>query len=137
MSKPPSPRGGTPWMPVTAGTLTIIVGAVQLFLGLLIIGLGAELSERGLEGLGVVGLPFVFLGVLAIVGGIFAAVRRVWPVALIGAIAASVMPIVAILRDAILRSGSMRPGTIAFLVVLIACGVSAIVLTVTGRQDFK
>ena len=137
MSKSPSPQG-TPWMPVTAGTLSIIAGVIQVLVGLAIIGLGAELAERrGLEGLGVIGLPFLILGIVAIIGGVFSAVLRAWPMALIGAIAGAVMPIVALLRDAVARTSGMRAGTVVFLIVILICGVAAIVLTVAGRQDFK
>lgn len=135
MSKSPSPQAGTPWMPVTAGTLSIIVGAVQVLIGLLIIGLGAELSERGFEGLGVIGLPFVILGIVAIVGGIFAAVRKAWPLALSGAIAGAVSPVV--YTSLLIFGEPGRGGTLALMVVLLLAGVFAIALTALGRRDFK
>ncbi len=132
MSKSPSPQAGTPWMPVTAGTLSIVAGAVQIILGLLIIGAGAEVAERrGLEGLGIIGVPFLILGIVALIGGVFAAVRKGWPMALVGAIAGAIMPIVALFRD------HLRAGTVVFFAVILVCAVSAIVLTVTGRSDFK
>ena len=140
MSKSPTPQSpqGTPWMPVTAGTLSIIAGAVQVFFGLLIIGAGAELAQRrGFEGLGVIGLPFLILGIVAIVGGVFATLRKAWVMALIGAIASAVMPVAALLRDAIVRGLTVRMGTVVFLLVLLICGLSAVVLTAIGRRNFK
>ncbi len=134
MSKSPAPKSpqGSSWIPVTAGTLSIITGAIQVLFGLLIIGAAAELAERsGLEGRGVAGVMFLILGLVAIVGGIFAALRRAWPVALIGAIAGAIWPLVSLFRTA------LRPGAVVLLLVLMVCGLSAVILTVVGRRDFK
>ena len=134
MSKSPAPKSppGSPWMPVTAGTLSIITGAIQALFGLFIIGAAAELAERsGLEGRGIAGVMFLILGLVAIVGGVFAALRRAWLMALIGAIAGAVWPLVSLFRTA------FRPGAVVLLLILLICGLSAVVLTVVGRPDFK
>ena len=73
------------WKPTAAGILSIIGGAFILFRGL---GLGHVISATGTG----VGWPFgtasIVLGLIAIVGGIFAIRRRVWCLALTGAICA-------------------------------------------------
>ncbi len=66
------------WKPTAAGILTIIAGVSIILL-------------RGLMGLGYdwpLGIASIVLGLIAIVGGIFALRRRVWGLALAGAICA-------------------------------------------------
>lgn len=78
------------WMPKTAGILSIIAGAFGLLAGMGIGALGALISSLfDLPGLGgIIGFPIVILGIVAIIGGIFSLVRRVWGLALAGAICA-------------------------------------------------
>jgi hypothetical protein len=87
------------WKPTTAGILSIVAGAGELFGG---IGLGAASgligSILGMPGLGIaIGIPLIILGIVAIVGGVFALRRRVWGLALAGAICSLFMYFVAIL----------------------------------------
>jgi hypothetical protein len=80
------------WRPTAAGILTIIAGVALLIIGLVIVGFGAlipfgfMLWFGGL--LGMVGAPFIILGIIAIVGGIYALKRRIWGLALVGSICA-------------------------------------------------
>ena len=60
---------------------------------------------------GCIGIFFFILGVLAIVGGVFALRKKVWGLALTGAIA----------------------GTITFF----PCGIAAIIFTSLGRKEFS
>jgi hypothetical protein len=84
------------WKPTAAGILTIIAG----FLGLLIavalaVGLGIAGTLAGLIPgfpaagfLALIAVPGIILSIIAIVGGIYALRRRVWGLALAGAICA-------------------------------------------------
>jgi hypothetical protein len=100
------------WIPTTAGILSIVAGAMGLLFGIgLILGFGllAALvgwfagAIPGLLGglLAVLAIPWIVLGIVAIVGGTYALRRRVWGLALAGAICAlltsSVLGIVAII----------------------------------------
>lgn len=87
------------WMPTTAGILSIIAGAIGLLFGIgLTLGfglLGALVgwfagSIPGLLGglLAVLAIPWIILGIVAVVGGIYALRRRLWGLALAGAICA-------------------------------------------------
>lgn len=113
------------WKPVTAGVLSIVVGALCLALGLLLLLIGGTLSgvlaAIGLPNvlslipvpiLGIAAVPLLLLGVGAIVGGSCAVRRRMWPLALAGAICALFPPQLTIL------------------------GVLAIVFVVLGKDEF-
>jgi len=87
------------WKPTTAGILSIIAGAVELFCGVGVGSLGGLISSlTGIPGLGaVIGFPLIILGIVAIVGGVFSLRRRVWGLALAGAICSLFMSAVTIL----------------------------------------
>ena len=84
------------WKPTAAGVLTIIAGILGLLIGILLaVGLGiAGLIIGMIPGvpgvglLGLIGIPGIILSVVAIVGGIYALKRRLWGLALAGAICA-------------------------------------------------
>jgi|ETNmetMinimDraft_20_1059909.scaffolds.fasta_scaffold198232_1 hypothetical protein len=85
------------WKPTTAGILSIIAGTLSLiaciwclmFTYPMIYGLDlAEKWDEIAQILGVVGVVFINLGVISILGGIFALKRRLWGLALAGAICA-------------------------------------------------
>jgi len=84
-------------MPVTAGILSIVSGASAIIGGIIIATLFSVISGIGGPGLpsgearivawlGVLGIPLIILGIVAIVGGVFAIRRKVWGMALAGAI---------------------------------------------------
>jgi hypothetical protein len=83
------------WKPTTAGILGIIAGAIAVILGLVlavaggILGtiLGAFIPFIGGAVAGVFALP-VILGIVAIIGGVYALKRRSWGFALAGSICA-------------------------------------------------
>jgi len=79
------------WKPTTAGILSIIAGVIELLVGLgFAIGLGLLGSLGGLLPAGgilaVLAVPIIIIGIIALVGGIYALRRRVWGLALAGAI---------------------------------------------------
>ena len=75
------------WKPTVAGIMTIISGCYG-------IGIGATVSTAGslaglftgLEWLAGIGAGLIVMGVIALIGGIFALRRKVWGFALAGAI---------------------------------------------------
>lgn len=87
------PRFNETWKPVTGGLLAIIAGSLNFLAGLGIV-LGATIIADLLAGLpafgaGIgVGTALMVVGALSVVGGAFAVRRQVWPLALIGSIAA-------------------------------------------------
>jgi len=86
LAKAVSPAGRA-WMPIAGGILTIIAGIIGFFAGILIVAVGeAAGAEAGIFGFGMIGAPLIAIGIVAIVGGIFALRRRIWGLALAGAI---------------------------------------------------
>ncbi len=81
------------WKPTTAGILSIVAGAIGLIIGIVVAALGETIGMMaGFWGWGAIGAPMIALGIVAIVGGIFALQRRVWGMALAGAICALIWP---------------------------------------------
>lgn len=81
------------WKPTTAGILAIVAGAFQVIWGIVVAifgGIGAGLMGWGW--LGAIGAPLIVLGIVAIVGGIYALKRRIWGLALAGSICALIGP---------------------------------------------
>jgi ABC-type xylose transport system permease subunit len=87
------------WMPTVAGILSIIAGVVELFFGAIIGAVGAVLTTFiKMPGLGaIIGFPLIVLGIAAVVGGVFSIKRRVWGLALAGAICSVFLPHVTVL----------------------------------------
>lgn len=80
------------WMPVVAGILTIVAGGFNFFVGLIRGAIG-HAGFFSIWGLGAFGVPHIVLGVIAVIGGIFAVQRKVWLIALVGAICALMWPL--------------------------------------------
>jgi hypothetical protein len=80
---------GQTWKSVTAGTLSIVSGAIGILVGLGLMA-GRELARRMVfhNGLRVIGLFVLIIGIVAVIGGVYSLVRRVWGFALAGAICA-------------------------------------------------
>jgi len=93
--------------PTTAGILSIIAGVVAFLLFILIA------STDGPEGVGgaIAGLSLIAVGILAIIGGVFTLRRRIWGLALAGAICA--------------------------ILTSLVLGIPAVILIVMARQEFK
>ena len=83
------------WKPTTAGVLSIIAGVIGVLFGLVlavaggILGtiLGAFIPFLGGVVAGAFAVPLI-LGIVAIVGGVYALRRRIWGLALAGSICA-------------------------------------------------
>ncbi len=79
------------WEPTTAGTLNIISGCFGIVGGVYIANVGGlewDLPALVVAIVGVVGISRIILGVIALIGGIFARRRKLWELALAGSIMA-------------------------------------------------
>jgi len=79
-------------MPLVAGILTIVAGGFNFFVGLIRGAIG-HAGFFSIWGLGAWGVPLMVLGIIAIIGGIFAVQRKAWLMALVGAICALMLPL--------------------------------------------
>jgi hypothetical protein len=96
------------WKPIAAGILSILSGTFIVWYRL------SELIRVGSSPVGIT------LGLIAIVGGIFAIRRRVWGLALVGAICAIVPP---------------HPW--GFLIWTPILGILAVVFVVSSKSEFR
>jgi hypothetical protein len=101
------------WKPTTAGILSIIAGALSCsFLSFIYFGIGTLTPNTFEVALGAaIGAPLIILGIIPIIGGIFSLKRRLWGLALAGAICA------------------LFPLTLIF-------GILAIIFLVMGKNEF-
>jgi len=84
------------WKPIAGGVCGIVAGAAGVLTGAAVGAFGAwwPLLTPHMNpwttcsGLGLLGWPLLILGIVAIVGGIFAIQRRLWGLALAGSICA-------------------------------------------------
>ena len=82
------------WMPTTAGILDIIAGSCGLICALVFVSLGGimrfvpNVPTYLWPIFTALAVPLALIGILAIVGGIYALRRKVWGLALAGSIAA-------------------------------------------------
>jgi hypothetical protein len=86
------------WMPMVAGILNIIAGSFGLICSLIFISVGGvmrlvpDIPPYLFPIFTALALPFAIVGILAIVGGIYALQRKIWGLALAGSIAAFFTP---------------------------------------------
>lgn len=77
------------WKPTTAGILSIIGGICGIVIGAFVATIGEVAGAlAGLAWFGAIGAPLIGMGVVALIGGIYAMRRRAWGFALTGAILA-------------------------------------------------
>lgn len=117
------------WTPTAGGILSIIAGAFLIFE---IIMAGASFRVEGLSiwPLWWVNMaPLTLIGIIAIVGGIFALQRRIWGLALAGTICATAFSLfVAIKTDF---------ASIGFRFIIIdAIGVLALIFIARAKNEF-
>jgi len=121
------------WMPITAGLLDIVSGALQLWVALY------ALRHFVLKGWGIAGfnlltliiaLPCFLTGVVAILGGLYAIRSKKGNIAYLGAIAAFVPLII----PSLFLFGLEGNPTWWFIMLI---GIGAIVLTLLSRKEFK
>ena len=79
------------WKPTTAGILSIIAGALEVIGGIIVLTVGAATTGAAnvpnwMMFFSAAAIPMLILGIVAIVGGVYALKRRIWGLALAGAI---------------------------------------------------
>lgn len=127
------------WMPITAGVLDIISGIFGILQGLYIISWGSFIGFTCsvYEVWEVWGPLHIVVGVLAIIGGIYACKRKMWHLALAGAIA-GIFPsapfMVSYLEEFSIRYFMHLPTSLDFKLVF---AIVAIILTVLSRKQFE
>ena len=108
------------WKPVTAGILSIIAGVLGAAGGIVVAVVGGTIGKLWLGPmavpnittiLGAIAIPLIIIGIVAIVGGIYALKRRIWGLALAGSICSFIC--------------------VWFL------GIPAIIFTAMGKNEFK
>ena len=85
------------WKPVAGGICSIVSGAWGIVVGgtLCVVGLCGPMMHMdplGMRFLNLFGWPALVLGIMAIIGGVFAIRRQKWGLALAGAICAVLIP---------------------------------------------
>jgi hypothetical protein len=90
------------WKPTTAGILTLIAGVLNVIAGIVVAALSGFIGSMmwwmpRWMGFGAIGAALIVIGIVSIIGGIFALQRRTWGRALAGAICALLSPPVIIL----------------------------------------
>lgn len=85
----PAPVSGKPrtWKPITAGILCMVAGVSNIIGGIVFTALGGMFGAMwGIPWIGAIGIPLISIGAISIIGGIFAIRRKLWGLALVGAI---------------------------------------------------
>ncbi|MCJ7670387.1 MAG: hypothetical protein MUO61_07755 [Dehalococcoidia bacterium] len=131
------------WMPTTAGILCIIAGAISVISG-------------------IVFAPLIIVGIIAIVGGIYALRRRIWGLALAGSsftpfgfVILGILGILALFGAycdqpermpfdatsaealAIILSEPFFIGVIVGSTIVGVLGILAIIFVIMGKREFK
>ena len=146
------------WKPTTAGILCIISGIIGVTPG---IAFAVFFAFTGMGWLSVIGAPLSILGIIPIVGGIYALRRRIWGLALAGSICAlvgfvtlgilGIIALIAGLSDQpdIIPFGITMHETIAiiwsiyhwyfigFIVGFVILGILPIIFIIRGKREFE
>jgi hypothetical protein len=80
------------WMPTTAGILAIVAGSIDLAISLPIVIYTAIEGGTTWQEFGVLLAILIPYAIVALIGGVFALKRKVWGMALAGAICAVISP---------------------------------------------
>jgi hypothetical protein len=120
------------WMPITAGVLDLVGGAFQLFLFLYSLFFGLALGASWIAL--IVAFFFLVIGILAVIGGIYALRRKRWGLAL----AASVLAFFPSMLWPLIHYGALSStATLLSYVLPLILGICAIALTVLSRKQFE
>ena len=125
------------WMPIATGILEIVAGFWMIISSYLL----TDLSEPPLESWSIYWILWLstlfILGVLAVVGGIFASIKRKWVLAFAGAVVAITIPFIT-LSVIVWWAESLHnippPYTYGIEVLL---SISPLILLVLSKREFK
>jgi peptidoglycan/LPS O-acetylase OafA/YrhL len=126
------------WMPITAGVLDIFYGVVEVLGGSFIVTTPQvkPIVPTGIDWRTILFSLMIAAGVLVIVGGICALMRKVWWLALVGSIFVLVIPVLYVY----IWQSSDPSDSIWLFAIVCFTGVSAIVaviLTILSRRQFE
>ena len=108
------------WKPTTAGILAIVAGVLGAVGGIIVAVVGGTIGKLWLGPmaipniatiLGAIAIPLIIIGIVAIVGGVYALKRRIWGLAL--------------------------AGSICSLICVWFLGIPAIIFTAMGKNEFE
>lgn len=125
------------WMPRAAGILCIIAGAIGMIPGIFLT-LYVSLAPGGLSK--AIGALLAVVGIMPIVGGIYALRRRRWGLALAGSIAALIAPVVPLAIISVIASWPARSPVIGAMLLFSPLGIPgilAIIFVIKGKGEFK
>jgi hypothetical protein len=142
------------WKPTAAGILCIIAGAICVVPGTAVASL---LASMGVGWLSAIGAPLIILGIITIVGGIYALRRRRWGLALAGSICALIGGGFGLIGTLVILvfvalGGSASPSLahpgifdiilspwslIGFIVGFVILGILAIIFVIKGKREFE
>jgi hypothetical protein len=80
------------WKSTVAGILSIIAGAIGMIIGIVVAAVGGIGWFFWMPWFSAIAAPIIVVGIIAIVGGIYALRREVWGLALAGSICALIGP---------------------------------------------
>jgi hypothetical protein len=128
---------GKTWKPTAAGILSIIAGTIAVISGIevaVVFAIGG--ASFGIAWVGAIGVPIIILGIVAIIGGIYALKRRIWRLALAGSICALFSPWVHPEPEIL---AAHFPNTIYtyFFFFWVLFGIPAIIFVSLGKGEFK
>lgn len=123
------------WMPVTAGILEILAGFWMLISLFFLIGFSEGRLDEPHEFM----LPAMIfiLGVLALVGGVFASINRKWRLALAGGVGIVTLPFItfSVLAAVIEYDYNISRWYVVGFEVLIS--ISPVILLILSKREFK
>ena len=122
------------WRPIAAGIFNILLGVVNIILGLFVAFLVTVLSAMfgGRAIAGIAGLPLVILGIVAVIGGIFSIIRKSWWTALAGAICGIIFPVIIFILLVVRYSVSALVNDMPLLVM----GILSLIFLTNSRVEF-
>jgi hypothetical protein len=135
------------WKPTAAGIICIVAGAIGMIAGIWVALLFALAGEGLLRAIGAL---LVIVGIIQIVGGIYALKRRIWGLSLAGSIFALVVPVVLVTFAILLLAAALAEGLsplptipeilarIWYLIVAFGIpGILAIIFIIKGKREFR
>jgi hypothetical protein len=140
------------WKPKVAGILCIVAGTIVVVISGIVVAAGltspppTDADPAGYLMMIFFFGPSIILGIIAIVGGIYALRRRVWGLALVGSICALIVPVTLVILvmsfsiDAGAAIGEINltiPEILAGFTILAITGILAIIFVIMGKREFK
>jgi len=129
------------WKPIAAGILDLFIGSVELLFAIIVFWIWELRHDVELSGIGElliknsipISIPFSFVGILALVGGVYALRRKKWELAF----TASIMAFILLMPWMGFFLNSRHPAAHPAPSLILLLGIAAIVLTALARKEFE